>query len=619
MADLSSLTTSQTHALTQLRDLTNGGDDEVAISVLSSVDWDVERAAEMIFDGGQTQTQTAPVPGPVPVTTQGEPYGQRYEDFDVDDSEQGLLRPNNTTRQSPSIIMSLVTYPLHLLSSLFRFIFNVLRIPIPYIPFLSLNFYRRSPTPRRSGGGIERWIRELEEETGAVCAGSTEPSASTTSVAGPSTLTSRHPSQPLKLLPPFQTGSYESILRLCQSSFRIGCIILVSSEHDSTPAFKSNTLTNSSLIQLLLEEHVICWGGDVRDKDAYEAALKLGATTYPFVAFVGMQPSRNFTAAPGTTTAMPTTSQSTPMLTVLSRHLGASACTPTSLTTHLRETLIPRVKPYLDRTRTQREAVERERTRERELREAQDRAFEESKRVDGQRILRKMEEERVERERKDIEQEKQRAEDERVEKVKAVERERQEERKRWRAWFREFFESTVEPTIHAMRVAVRMPDGRRLMRRFDGNTDTLDVLYAYVDTELAPPSPSSASTHLTSYSFKALRKILTSVPISGSSSTLSNPSDWWGFTLVSSYPRQPIPWAPDTLLGTIGVLSGGGGGGQLVVEIVNANTNGAAKNGRNATPKVDRNGNAGSNGKGKAKAEPDDEDDGYETESSDED
>lgn len=39
---MDSLTPSQLEALNQLRDLTNGGDDDVSIGVLSSVDWDVQ-------------------------------------------------------------------------------------------------------------------------------------------------------------------------------------------------------------------------------------------------------------------------------------------------------------------------------------------------------------------------------------------------------------------------------------------------------------------------------------------------------------------------------------------------------------------------------------------------
>lgn len=39
---MSNLDAHQREALAQLRDLTNGGDDDVAISVLDSVGWDVQ-------------------------------------------------------------------------------------------------------------------------------------------------------------------------------------------------------------------------------------------------------------------------------------------------------------------------------------------------------------------------------------------------------------------------------------------------------------------------------------------------------------------------------------------------------------------------------------------------
>jgi hypothetical protein len=39
---MDTLEPNQLEALNQLRDLTNGGDDDVAIGVLSSVDWDVQ-------------------------------------------------------------------------------------------------------------------------------------------------------------------------------------------------------------------------------------------------------------------------------------------------------------------------------------------------------------------------------------------------------------------------------------------------------------------------------------------------------------------------------------------------------------------------------------------------
>ena len=136
----------------------------------------------------------------------------------------------------PSAILSLLSYPFHFLSSIFRFIFSVLRIPIPHLPFLSLNFYQPTRPRRASSRGIDSWIRELEDETGALCIGRTSTNAAS-GVAGPSTtLSHRGPTQ--KHLPNFVVGTYEETLRRCQRENRIGCIILVSEEHDDDSEFK---------------------------------------------------------------------------------------------------------------------------------------------------------------------------------------------------------------------------------------------------------------------------------------------------------------------------------------------------------------------------------------------
>lgn len=120
----------------------------------------------------------------------------------------------------------------------------MLRIPIPQLRFSNLSFYR--PLPRRalSRGGPDRWVRELEEETGAVCIGRANvPRGVSTSTAlngaGPSSLTARpHGGDDSKLLPDFTLGSYDEALRICQKEARIGCIILVSEEHDDVTEFK---------------------------------------------------------------------------------------------------------------------------------------------------------------------------------------------------------------------------------------------------------------------------------------------------------------------------------------------------------------------------------------------
>lgn len=59
-------------------------------------------------------------------------------------------------------------------------------------------------------------------------------------VAGPSTLTARGSGEDdgRKYLPDFSLGTYENTLRRCQKEAKIGCIVLVSEEHDDDAEFK---------------------------------------------------------------------------------------------------------------------------------------------------------------------------------------------------------------------------------------------------------------------------------------------------------------------------------------------------------------------------------------------
>ncbi|SJL06638.1 uncharacterized protein ARMOST_09980 [Armillaria ostoyae] len=552
------LTSSQLQALNQLRDLTNGGDDDVAIGVLSSVEWDVQRAADMIFGTGAGSAPSAP--------------SRHVEQFEVDDSQQGVdddwpQRATFPSNPRPSALVSVLTYPLHILSSIFRFIFSVLRIPIPHIPFLSLHFYRPLGNSRTSRGP-DSWIRDLEEETGAVCIGRQSQSQGVASgVAGPSTLTARGGSEDdgRKYLPDFLLGTYENTLRRCQKEAKIGCIVLVSEEHDDDAEFKRTTLTDPDFVNFLTNNDFIVWGGDVRDLEAYSASEKLQASTYPFVAFVAIQPTRHSQS-----------SSPPPTLTVLSRHQGLRETTAPKLLNHLQDNLIPRVQPYLERVRNSQRALERDRT----LRQQQDQAFADTARRDKERILAKMaEEKRVEEERR---AEERRVQEEAVRQQREVEerKKRESERMVWRRWARSALVKPENPSDR-LRIAVRLPEGQRLMRRF-GTTDTLTALYAFVDREFIPAK-------------YAAQDDPQSPPEAGDVESkiedMGGQRGWWGFMLHSAYPRVEVPWEPRKRLGDVVCLKDGGG--QLIVEVA----------GDKRRLSV---------GKGKDK-----EDDGYDTEESD--
>ncbi|OSC98843.1 hypothetical protein PYCCODRAFT_1374324 [Trametes coccinea BRFM310] len=607
--DIDSLTPAQRSALDQLQALTNGGDPEVAIGVLSSVDWDVQRAAEVVFDGV-----------PPPQTTQ--PEAPRIEQFEVDDSEQGLLSGRSSGREfrpveSNSVsglvirpirvVLNVLAIPLYPLFTLLRFIFRALRLPVPnFAPFTfsTLGYRPLGPSQGREAKDpksvAERWVRALEEETGAICisrSGQRRTSGDgrgvASGVAGPSTLNARGGTwddvageRDSKLLPDFFLGSYEQFVRTCQKDMKIGCVVIVSEEHDNVAEFKRSTLTDPAFVRIIQENDILVWGGDIRDREAWSASQKLQATTYPFVAFIALQPRR----APAAATPP------APTMTILSRHQGPcipSTSAPTAaqtLVTHLTENLLPRVNPFLDKLRAQ----EAERDRERALRAEQDRAFEESRRRDAERAEQRSREERaaIEAKRR-LEEAEARA---RAELRKREEEKRQwdEHRMAWRRWIRRGL-VVREPRPgeaargKTMRVGIRMPDGRRVVRFF-GENDTLTAFYAYVDSLFIPPEFIQDADPTTPPGGKTGEDGL----VAEMSRSGKAPEKWWGFQIFLAYPRREIAWEAEKRIGDVEALKGGG---QVVVELVQDND---GKKGK---------------GKGKGEASGEDEDDEYHTES----
>ncbi|KAJ7740899.1 hypothetical protein DFH07DRAFT_905360 [Mycena maculata] len=544
------LTPSQATALAQLRDLTNGGDDEVAVSVLQSVDWDVERAAEVVF-GGSTSAYPS---------TYTAPPSTGIEAFEIDDSEQGQSQPlaqhPNRRGNAGWSISNVLLFPLHLVTSLLRFLFGVLRIPIPRPFAFNINLFRPRTTrrPPRGDGGADRWLRELEEETGAVCFSVSASGVDSGVGEGSSNLTNRAGGEGRRVLPDFARGTYEDALRIAQREARVMCVVLVSEEHDDVLEFKRTTLTDPALVRLLHENNVLVWGGDVRDRDPHSAALKLQATTYPFVAFLALQPRRSLS------TRSSDSSSTNTALTILSRHQGppTSTTSPATLLAHLESTLLPRVTPFLG----QLQAKEREREADRRMREEQDRRVREAERRDGERIGRLMKEEEDARRREQERREREANDARRHEQEREREEARRRERGVWRRWVRRALKEEGEGVglegDGEVRLAIRMPDGARVVRRFGGGR-SLTALYAFVDAQLADAEGGEVSPngHSPNEVERAMEEKI--------AEDASGADKWWGFRLVLAYPRSEIPWAPHSTVGEVQSLKGGG---QLVVHIV---------------------------------------------------
>ena len=350
------------------------------------------------------------------------------------------------------------------------------------------------PAGKREAGeaALDTARRELEEETGGT--------ASRTVV---STVDEGSRAPPPKRLPPFFIGSYADALRSAKEQIKILAIILVSREHGDVERFKQNTLTDSDLVELLSHDDFIIWGGDVREREAYQVATTLQASTYPFVAFIALQPPR-----PSSRTSV-ASSTSSPRAAVLSRLEGSpsSATSAGVIASHISDVLLPRTRTYLDRLR----AEKRRREMERQLRADQDRAYQEASRRDAERIAQKREEER--------------------QKALAAQRAREEQeqkelfRRKQEAWQKWALHNLVppEPTAskEAVRLSFRLPSGKTLVRRFSPN-DTVETVFAFVESASSLAEAESTA------------------------GAAQRPSDYqhvYQFSLVTGYPRKRIEFA----------------------------------------------------------------------------
>jgi FAS-associated factor 2 len=273
------------------------------------------------------------------------------------------------------------------------------------------------------------------------------------------------------------------------------------------------------------------------------AAQKLQATTFPFVAFVALQPPRS-SAFMGTS-SRPSPS---PSLTILSRHQGPAipASAPTSarsITNHIILQLLPRVTPFLESLRL----TAAERSRDRALREEQDAAFRESARRDREKEARRIEEARRAAELEKAAMERQRAADEACARI-------HDARDRWRRESRQALLPLESSNADPIRMTIRLPDGQRLVRLVARNS-TVTSLYCLVDAHFAPSNV--AETEIgASTAENSLRELILSSrqPVEA----------WWGFSLFTAYPRQAIPWRSSVHLTDVGLENGG----QIVVEMV---------------------------------------------------
>jgi FAS-associated factor 2 len=289
------------------------------------------------------------------------------------------------------------------------------------------------------------------------------------------------------------------------------------------------TLANPEFVSTIADNNILLWGGDVSSLEPFSASLKLGATTYPFIAFIAVQPSRLPSSSNNNSSTRIT-------LAILSRFSGPTQTTSQHLTTHITDTLIPRVNSFLERLK----AEERSRHHDRLERAESERRAEASAAADSARIAKKREEERMRK----------REEEERTRQL--IQKQTLEMRRR-RFWYGCRESLPAEPkagSAGVIRITLRTPAGQRVLRNFTKG-DSQDDLFRWCSSTLVPTD---------------------SPPQISSDEPYDPRMEGWGFKLATSYPRVALSWQDwPTTISTIaeGALKDGG---MIVMELDSGNS-----------------------------------------------
>lgn len=291
-------------------------------------------------------------------------------------------------------------------------------------------------------------------------------------------------------------------------------------------------MTNEEFVKCLRDNEILIWGADIRSKEGYQSKFivtlcfhanhgavsqTLQTTTYPALSFFSLMPIGSSSGS----------SSSNSKFTILTTVQGSPSTTTSApaLIQLITNTIIPRTRPFLNRLRRERQALEESRR----VREEQDRILAETERRDRDKILaiRRENETRARREREA--EESARA----AEEAERMERERSERLKRdmraWRGYAKRHLlprEATAEEVKAktAIRVQIRLPQGMaagRNVRAISLDSTARDV-YIWAETLLLDDDEGDAS-----------------LP-PGFSADYPPRADMPHLTLYTAYPRQEV-------------------------------------------------------------------------------
>jgi FAS-associated factor 2 len=241
--------------------------------------------------------------------------------------------------------------------------------------------------------------------------------------------------------PAFHPGSYSQVIDEAKRELSFLVVYLHCADHQDVERFCSGTLTNSGLVDFVTDNNILFWGCSVDTGEGYRVSQALRESTYPFLAVIVLRQNR---------------------MMVVGRVEGHIEAAP--LVQKL-EAVVRENEAYVVAARHER----LERSQNQNIREEQDRAFQETLRQDQEKERKRIEEEEA----------KKREEDETL-RMDREEKQRKDLIQRRKVELAS--EVPEEPEAghsDSVRVLVKLPGGQRLERRFL-KSHSLKYLYYYV-------------------------------------------------------------------------------------------------------------------------------------------